>query len=117
MPKPPLREPFKTLETQMIESFIAGLHQWRGDLNYPESHSDMQAGVRGILQSFDVERLPIGRPESDIVEESPKCEICNKRAFLRVGGTSFCGNDHAREFARNLLNSAIGSNGERGVSE
>ena len=52
----------------MIDAATAGLHQWRSDLDYPESYSDMQACARGILQVFDVSRLPLGRHESDIVE-------------------------------------------------
>ena len=61
MPKPPLTEPQRTLENMLIESMIAGLHQWRPDLYGPESYSDYQACARGILQMFDVKRaaLPI----------------------------------------------------------
>lgn len=32
---------------------------WRPDLPYPESHSDMQGAVRGLLRMFKVERRPI----------------------------------------------------------
>lgn len=59
MPKASLKEPFRTLESQIIETLIAGHKEWRPDLSYPESHSDMQGAVRGLLRMFKVERLPI----------------------------------------------------------
>jgi hypothetical protein len=59
MPKPTLAEPQKTLEHELIETLRAGLHEWRPDLNYPESNSDMQACVRGILKMFKIERSPL----------------------------------------------------------
>lgn len=59
MPKPELAEPFHTLEDDLIETMIAGLHEWRSDLSYPMSHSDMQACVRGILKMFQIQRLPL----------------------------------------------------------
>lgn len=61
MPKPRLLPELEILESQIIESMIAGLHNWRADLQYPESHSDMQACVRGLLFMFAVQRsaLPI----------------------------------------------------------
>jgi hypothetical protein len=61
MPKPTLAEPFHTLEHQIIETLLAGHHEWRPDLSYPESHSDMSGAVRGLLRMFDVKRLPIAR--------------------------------------------------------
>lgn len=59
MPKPSLTEPQRTLENQLIESMIAGLHEWRPDLYGPESYSDYQACARGILQMFEVKRSPL----------------------------------------------------------
>jgi DnaJ-class molecular chaperone len=59
MPKPKLIEEESILEQQLIETMIAGLREWRSDLNYPQSHSDMQACVRGVLKMFSVKRLPI----------------------------------------------------------
>ncbi len=59
MPKPRLREPMRTLETQMIETMIAGLHRGRPDLKYPESHSDMMACARALLRMFEVKRRPL----------------------------------------------------------
>jgi len=54
MPNPPLREPFATLSRDLLAAMVAGLHDWRPDLNYPESHSDMQACVLGILSRFEL---------------------------------------------------------------
>lgn len=61
MPKPKLAEPFNTLEKQIIETLIAGHKEWRPDLNYPESHSDMQGAVRGLLRMYEIKRLPLAR--------------------------------------------------------
>lgn len=64
MPKPPLSEPYRTLEHDMIETMLAGLHQWRADLDYPQSQSDMQACVRGLLAMYEIKRrsLPFVPP-------------------------------------------------------
>ena len=68
MPKPPLKRPYGELEDSIIETLLAGHHQWRPDLPYPESHSDMRGAVRGLLQMFDVKRRPIAIPISEMVE-------------------------------------------------
>lgn len=47
------------LEHDIIETLIAGHKEWRPDLNYPESHSDMQGAVRALLRMFEVKRRPI----------------------------------------------------------
>lgn len=57
MPKPRLAEPYRTLERQIIETMYAGLG--RSGLKYPESYSDMQAAVRGLLEMFEVTRHPL----------------------------------------------------------
>lgn len=69
MAKPSLKEPYKTLESNIIETLVAGHKEWRPDLAYPESHSDMQAAVRGLLRMFDVKRRPIAISMADIVEK------------------------------------------------
>lgn len=56
MSKPDLKEPYSTLENQIIETLTAGLKEWRPDLDYPQSYSDMQAAVRGLFQMFEVKR-------------------------------------------------------------
>jgi hypothetical protein len=62
MPKPFLRDDDARLERDVIETMLAGLHEWRPDLSYPESHSDMQACVRGLLCMFKLERRPLPAP-------------------------------------------------------
>ena len=62
MPKPPLIKDDAILEHDLIQSLIAGLHEWRSDLSYPESYSDWQACVRGILKMFEVQRRPVAAP-------------------------------------------------------
>jgi hypothetical protein len=47
------------LEADIIETLIAGHKQWRPDLAYPESHSDMQGAVRALLRMYKIERRPI----------------------------------------------------------
>lgn len=61
MSKRLLSPELQALENQIIETLIAGHKEWRPDLAYPESHSDMQAAVRGLLRMFKVERLPLAR--------------------------------------------------------
>jgi len=52
MPKPHLKEGFSNLENLLVKTFTEGLHEWRPDLNYPESHSDMAGGMRAIIRKF-----------------------------------------------------------------
>jgi hypothetical protein len=59
MSKPSLVEPFALLEAEMIRTFLAGHQQWRPDLRYPESHSDLQAGMRALIKRFDIQPRPI----------------------------------------------------------
>lgn len=59
MAKRSLRADLAKLESDIIETLIAGHKEYRSDLRYPESHSDMQAAVRGLLRMFKVERRPI----------------------------------------------------------
>lgn len=59
MPKSRLKPPLDLLEEQVIETLLAGLKEWRPDLDYPESYSDMQACARALLRMFNVQRRPI----------------------------------------------------------
>lgn len=81
MPKPSLREPYASLEIEIIETLLAGHHEWRSDLAYPESHSDMQGAVRGLLRMFDVKRRPLALPVREMLSEHDKnckCSRCEK---------------------------------------
>lgn len=64
MSKAQLAEPFSTMESEIIDTLLAGHKEWRSDLAYPESHSDMQGAVRGLLRMFEVKRrtLPFELP-------------------------------------------------------
>jgi hypothetical protein len=56
MPKPRLSEPYRSLEADIINVLLTGLHQWRPDLDYPQSQSDMQGAVRNLITMFNVKR-------------------------------------------------------------
>ncbi len=56
MPKPDLPPEEAKLENEMIEIMKNGLHEWRADLDFPESYSDMQACVRGLLKEFEIKK-------------------------------------------------------------
>ncbi len=70
MPKPFLIHEQSRLESDLIDTALAGLKQWRPDLSYPESHSDMQACIRGIIQMFEIKRRPLPEPLR------MKCHVC-----------------------------------------
>jgi hypothetical protein len=69
MPKPSLKEPYATLESEIIETFIAGHHEWRPDLSYPESHSDMCGGARALMRMFEIKRRPIAISVKDMLPD------------------------------------------------
>lgn len=70
MSKPSLIDEDERLEHDIIETMHAGLKRWT-DLQFPESHSDMQACVRGIMQMYEINRLPIAKPLR------LQCRTCN----------------------------------------
>ena len=41
---------------------LAGLKEWRPDLEYPESFSDMQGCARAVLRMFEIKRRAIAAP-------------------------------------------------------
>lgn len=59
MSKSKLKEPYQTIENEVIQALLAGHHRWRPDLEFPESWSDMQAAVRGLLREYEVSRRPL----------------------------------------------------------
>lgn len=67
MSKPKLKESCHSLEDQIIETMRAGLKEWRYDLDYPESYSDMQGCVRGLLRMFEIKRRPIALQTEDLL--------------------------------------------------
>lgn len=88
MPKPPLRDPYRMLAHEIIETMIAGHKRYRPDLAYPESHSDMQGAVEGLLMMFDVKRRPIAIPLQD--PRVAQCEECGGD-IQRPGRCDNCG--------------------------
>lgn len=62
MSKQRLSRALEELEGQIIDTMLAGHHEWRPDLAYPESHSDMQSGVRALLRRFEIKLRPIDKP-------------------------------------------------------
>ena len=77
MSKSSLIPPLDVLESQIIETLLAGHHEYRPDLGYPESHSDMQGAVRGLLRMFEVKRRPMA-----VALEYP-CRSCNGVGHFR----------------------------------
>lgn len=71
MAKPTLKEPLRSLENDLIETFMAGHAEWRPDLPYPESHSDMQAGMMAVLRMFEIKKRPIA------IDLPLHCSTCN----------------------------------------
>jgi hypothetical protein len=47
-----LPEPLASLETDLIDAFLAGL--WLQKSGYPASHSDLQAGMRAVLRRYEL---------------------------------------------------------------
>lgn len=91
MPKPSLAAPWNDLEHDIIATLIAGHKEWRPDLAYPESHSDMQGAVRGLLRMFDVKRrtlpfeLPM-EPHAQIVKIATEDIAGGKRMIIELSG-------------------------------
>lgn len=59
MAKSSMKPEFDQLERALLETFLAGHHEARPDLPYPESHSDMQSGIRALLVMFEIKRRPL----------------------------------------------------------
>ncbi len=79
MPKPHLFEPDEKLCSEIIETFLEGHKQWRPDLQYPESHSDMKAGVMALLKRFELKRRPLDIPLR------LQCRLCEgKKDFVTL---------------------------------
>lgn len=103
MPKAPLISELALLESDVIHTMLAGLREYRSDLDYPESYSDMQACARGLFRMFVVQRRTLGLTYGDIHEPKPECVICGAESHLDMMGVRVCSNAHAREFADRML--------------
>ncbi len=51
-PKPQLSD--SRFAPELLEAMVHGLHDWRPDLDFPESHSDMEACALQILARFSI---------------------------------------------------------------
>ncbi|RLI51121.1 MAG: hypothetical protein DRP09_19520 [Candidatus Thorarchaeota archaeon] len=57
MSKPTLKEPYRTLEHQVVETMMAAYKAW--GLEFPKSYSDYQACARALIEMFDIKRRPL----------------------------------------------------------
>lgn len=91
MAKSRLKAELGQLESDIIETLLAGHHEWRPDLAYPESHSDMQGAVRGLLRMFKIERRPVA-VDLEYHDEAPEMLARHFRAEwqseVRAGKTT-----------------------------
>jgi hypothetical protein len=71
MAKSSMKPEFDQLERAILETFLAGHKEARPDLSYPQSHSDMQSGIRALLVMFDIKRRPIALDWKDLYPPSP----------------------------------------------
>ena len=71
MAKSSMKPEYDALEHAIMETFLAGHKEARPDLSYPQSHSDMQSGIRALIVMFDIKRRPIAL---DWKELFPKME-------------------------------------------
>jgi hypothetical protein len=70
MPKSDLTPEDNILEQQLIDTFLVGHREWRPDLQYPQSYSDMQGGMRAVMEHFAIKRRPIAK------SLKKHCHIC-----------------------------------------
>lgn len=59
MPKPILEPQSQQLLSDMTETFLAGHHEWRPDLAYPQSHSDVHGGIMALMKVYEIKRRPL----------------------------------------------------------
>ncbi len=62
MPKPTFVPEESLLMRDIQDTLLAGLKQWRPDLAYPQSASDMQGMLIALLQKYEVKLRPIAVP-------------------------------------------------------
>lgn len=68
MPKPPLKECYSSLSVDIQRTMIQGLREWRPDLDYPESSSDMDGCIRALMRKFDITYRRVQLSNKDIVK-------------------------------------------------
>ncbi len=70
MARPFLREPYASLERDVIDTIR------EGGTEYPQSHSDCQGGVRALLRKYDLKLRAVPLDREDIVEPPNRCVVC-----------------------------------------
>lgn len=78
MPKPSLKPEYAELESDIIATMRAGLHEWRSDLDFPQSNSDLSGCVRALFRMFEIKRRPLAKPIKEFLAEHEKgCNCWN----------------------------------------
>ncbi len=62
MPKPRLTDELAALESEIMAVMRAGLKQYRADLDYPQSASDMEGCIRALFQMYEIKRRTLPAP-------------------------------------------------------
>lgn len=70
MSKPMLKYPFVTLEADLIETFLGGHRESRPDLQFPESYSDCQSGMRTLMRTFEIRRRAVPLDRAELLSEA-----------------------------------------------
>lgn len=70
MAKSSMKPEYDALEQAILETFLAGHKEARPDLPYPQSHSDMQSGIRALLVMFEIKRRPIALAWKDLFSKT-----------------------------------------------
>jgi hypothetical protein len=81
MAKPALREPFHTIMENIAQAMVDGLHNWRPDLSYPESYSDMQGCILELMSRFELLPRRVPLKLADMVADgvaAPRCGCCGQ---------------------------------------
>jgi hypothetical protein len=76
MPKPSLREPYASIASDLMATMVAGLKEWRHDLDYPQSHSDLRGCIDAVLRKYEVKLRPVPLDRSEIWEPPETCPVC-----------------------------------------
>ena len=84
MPKPTLIPDQHLLELELIDTMLAGLHNWRPDLSYPQSHSDMMGCARAIMVMFDVKRSPLPNKLYRVCDACGGSRYFSKDAYTKI---------------------------------
>ena len=68
MSKPTLSPEYRQLESDVIDTLLAGHREWRPDLAYPESRSDMAGAFRALIRKYEVKLRPMPLDRAEIME-------------------------------------------------